>query len=376
MKKGPLAGLRVIEMAGLGPCPLAGQLLADLGADVIVIDRKSGRADKTDINRRGKRSAAINLKSAEGVDAVLGIVEGADILIEGFRPGVMEKLGLGPDNCQQRNPRLIFGRMTGWGQDGPLAQTAGHDINYVAITGALHAFGKRSEPPVAPLNLAADYAGGTMFLLLGVLSALFERSRSGKGQVVDAAMIEGVPALMGLIHGFLAKGLWTNEREDNLLDGAAPFYRCYETADGRFLSVGPLEPQFFAELVQKTGLPVEHCGDQMNKTNWPQRRGEYAALFKRKTRDEWMAIFEGCDACVAPVLAFDEAAAHPQNTTRGVFQRLDGVMQASPAPKFDRTPAGLPTAPEAPGAHTKEILGEAGLTASEIKALEGKGILT
>jgi len=300
---GPLAGLKVIEMKGLGPCPLAGQLLADLGAEVILIDRKSGKADPADINNRSKRSIALNLKSAAGRDAALRLIGKADILIEGFRPGVMEKLGLGPKDCHGVNPALVFGRMTGWGQEGPLSHTAGHDINYLAITGALNAIGRKEEPPVPPLNLAADYAGGTMFLVFGVLAALYERQQSGRGQVVDAAMVDGVPALMGLIHTMLHKGQWQDERESNLLDGGAPFYRCYETADGKHVSVGPLEPQFFAELVKRARIDEGHLSSQYDASNWAERHEAYEAIFRQKTRDEWTAIFDGSDACVAPALA-------------------------------------------------------------------------
>ncbi|MDX5401380.1 MAG: CoA transferase, partial [Rhodobacterales bacterium] len=310
---GPLNGLKLVEMAGLGPCPLAGQLMADLGAEVVVIDRASGPADPTDINRRGKRSVALNLKTEAGLEAARQIIARADILIEGFRPGVMEKLGLGPVDCHEINPGLIFGRMTGWGQEGPMAMTAGHDINYLSLTGALGAIGRADGPPVPPLNLAADYGGGSMFLIFGVLAALFERSRSGKGQVIDVAMVDGVPAMMGLIHQWLALGRWGQGREANLLDGGAPFYRCYATRDGRALSVGPLEPQFFAELVTLAGLPPDHRADQNDPATWPERRALYAQVFAQKTRDEWMAIFDGTDACVAPVLDWDEVEHHPHN---------------------------------------------------------------
>ncbi len=373
---GPLAGLKVVEMAGLGPCPLAGQLLADLGASVTVIDRKSGKADPTQVNQRGKRSVALNLKAEAGVEAALRIIERADILIEGFRPGVMEKLGLGPDVCAARNAKLVYGRMTGWGQSGPLSHTAGHDINYLALTGALHAIGKAGEPPVPPLNLAADYAGGTMFLLFGVLAALYERGKSGRGQVVDAALVDGVPALMGIFHMFLAQGQWSNGRGENLLDGGAPFYRCYGTADGKYLSVGALEPQFFAEFVALLGLPDDQCATQYDKSKWPQRRKQYAEIILSKLQAEWMEIFAGSDACVAPVLGFDEMAGHPHNRSRGNFVEIDGVAQASPAPRFDRTPAAAPGKPRAPGADTDDILGDCGYSAAEIEALRQQGALT
>lgn len=373
---GPLAHLKVIEMAGLGPCPLAGQLLADLGAEVILIDRQSGEADPTDINRRNKQSIALNLKTESGLKIAQQLIAKADILIEGFRPGVMEKLGLGPEACHQQNPGLIYGRMTGWGQTGPLAQSAGHDLNYLALTGALSAIGPQGKAPIPPLNLVADYGGGTMFLLLGVLSALYERSHSGKGQVIDAAMVDGVPAMMGLIHMLLARQQWSPERESNLLDGGAPFYRCYETADGKHLSVGPLEPHFFAQLLKKAGLPEDEIATQYTYQQWPKKREQYQALFKTKTRDQWMAIFDGSDACVAPVLGFDEVESHAHNAARENFLRVDGIMQAAPAPRFDRTPAAAPTAPLAAGANATELLSRLGYSEAEIMALNESGALS
>lgn len=373
---GPLTGLIVVEMAGLGPCPLAGQLLADLGAEVIVIERASRKADPTDINSRSKRSVALNLKHPKGIAAALRIINRADILIEGFRPGVMEKLGLGPEPCLGSNPRLVYGRMTGWGQNGPLAQTAGHDINYLSLTGALSMIGRSGEPPVPPLNLVADYAGGTMFLLLGVLAAVIERAASGKGQVVDAAMVDGVPALMGLIHTFLARGQWAAGRESNLLDGGAPFYRCYRTADDKFISVGSLEPQFFALLVEKAGLPAEHRDSQNDHRAWQARWESYAAVFARRTRAEWEAIFQGTDACVAPVLGMDEVEAHPHNAARGNFLRVGEVLQAAPAPRFSRSHCADPAVPDAPGASTAAVLGEVGYTPEQVAALKTAGVLT
>lgn len=373
---GPLQNLRIIEMTGLGPCPLAGQLLADLGAEVIVIDRKSGIADPTDINRRNKRSIALNLKSEQGLVIAKQLIADADILIEGFRPGVMEKLGLGPGSCHIENPTLIYGRMTGWGQTGPLAQTAGHDINYLSITGALSAIGKDKEPPIPPLNLAADYGGGTMFLLLGVLSALFERSQSGKGQIVDAAMVDGVPAMMGLIHSWFAQKSWTTQRESNLLDGGAPFYRCYETADGKHLSVGPLEPHFFTEMVNLSGLPADEITTQYHQDQWPDKRETYQTVFKSKTREEWMALFDDTDACVAPVLDFNEVETHPHNAERENFIRVDGVLQAAPAPRFDRTPTATPQTPTASGIDGEVILQKMGYDRTEIEALRELGVLT
>lgn len=353
---GPLKGLKVIEFAGLGPAPLAGQLLADLGADVIVVDRAAAPADPTDVNRRGKRSVALNLKSPAGLKAARALIASADVLIEGFRPGVMERLGLGPDVCPDS---LIYARMTGWGQDGPWAQTAGHDINYLAITGALHAMGEAGRPPVPPLNFVADYGGGTMFLLFGILSALFTRGTTGKGQVVDAAMIEGVPAMMGLIHSMLARGTWTEERGANWLDGAAPFYRCYACADGQFISVGALEPQFYAILLDRLGLPADQAQTQNDTRTWPSRTREFEDVFLTRTRDEWAEHFAGTDACVAPVLSFAEAPRHPQNAAREVFRTDVGEpLQAMPAPRFSGTPCAEPAAPRPPGGDTKEVLAE------------------
>jgi len=373
---GPLTGLKVVEMNGLGPCPLAGQLMADLGADVIVVDRKSGPADKHDINRRGKRSVALNLKSAEGVGAVKKLIESADILIEGFRPGVMEKLGLGPDECLSLNPKLVYGRMTGWGQDGPESMTAGHDINYLALTGILATVGKRDEPPIPPINMVADYGGGTMFLLLGVLSALFEAGRSGKGQVVDAAMTEGASAMTGLLHWMRGLGHWADRRESNILDGGAPYYRCYETADGLNIAIGCVENHFYAEFVRLASLPESHVKEQNDIRLWPQRTAEYAALFKTKTRDEWTAIFQGTDACVTPVMELSELTSHPHAVAREVFTDVDGVVQASPAPRFSRTKPAAPAAPHAAGSHTADVLSEIGYSAQQLEEMKSAGTLT
>lgn len=380
VSSGPLKGLRIIEMSGLGPCPFAGQLMADLGADVIVIDRASAPADPSDINRRNKRSVALNLKSADGITAALALIDGADALIEGFRPGVMEKLGLGPEVCRARNPRLIYGRMTGWGQSGPLAQTAGHDINYLAITGVLNAIGTADRPPVPPLNFIGDYAGGSMFLVMGLLAALYERERSGpgkgQGQVIDAAMTDAIPLMAGLMQQFMTAGRWNEQRQANLLDGGAPFYRCYETADGKAVAVGALEPQFFAELVARAGMDEGDRKTQGDPRTWADKHQAYTALFKTKTRDEWAEIFDGSDACVAPVLSWSEAHDHPHNQARGVFIDNAGVMQTAPAPRFDRTPAPRPAVPTAPGADSDALLAEAGLSAEAIAALRESGALT
>ena len=374
--KGPLSHIRVIEMAGLGPCPLAGQLLGDLGAEVIVIDRASGVADPKDINRRNKTSVALNLKSGRGTEAALRLIESADVLIEGYRPGVMERLGLGPTDCHARNPGLVYGRMTGWGQTGPLAMRAGHDINYMSLSGALAAMGPKDSVPMPPLNLVADYGGGTMFLIFGVLSALLERQQSGKGQVVDAAIVDGVPAMMGVFFSMLQSGIWETQREHNMLDGGAPYYRCYETSDGKWISVGPIEPQFFAVLCEKAGL--KHVGpkEQVNKENWPVLSAAYADVFRTKTRDAWADLFADTDACVAPVLTMDEVEAHPHNAARNIFFRQDGVLQPSPAPRFDRTPAGPVAPPHAPGADTEAVLLSIGYSAEEIVGIKAAGALS
>ncbi|RMH52118.1 MAG: CoA transferase [Alphaproteobacteria bacterium] len=336
---GPLAGLRVVEMAGLGPCPMAGQFLADLGADVVVIDRAADVDISQEINRRGKRSVVLDLKSAGGRDAALALIARADVLIEGFRPGVMERLGLGPSDCAAVNPGLVYGRMTGWGQEGPLAASAGHDLTYLALTGALWAMGEPDRPPRPPLNLVADYGGGAMFLLLGVLAALWERERSGRGQVIDAAMIDGVSALLALQHTLRARGLWTDRRGDNWFDGAAPWYRCYACRDGKFLAVAAFEPEFFAEFLRIAGLPGDWVGRQMDRAAWPAMAEAIAARIAERDRDDWAALFEGADACAGPVLDWEEALRHPQMAARGVLARRDGLIQPMPAPRFSRTPA-------------------------------------
>lgn len=334
---GPLHGLAVVEMEGLGPCPLAGRLLADLGAFVTVITRDVRDDDPADIENQGKMRLALDLKSGEGFAAAAALISRADVLIEGFRPGVMERLGLGPEIVHQVNPGLIYGRVTGWGQEGPLAQSAGHDLSYLAITGILNAIGKDGEPPPPPLNMIADYAGGTMFLLLGVLSALHERNRSGLGQVIDAAMVDGASALTPLFRAALARGEFSAERSANLLDGGAPFYRCYETKGGGFIAVSALEPKFHAEFLRLAGLPADHAASQMDRAKWPERHALYEAHFRRKTRDEWARVFDGSEACAAPVLNWDEAPEHPHIKARKTLERRNGVMQASPAPRFSRS---------------------------------------
>lgn len=373
---GPLAGLRVVEMAGIGPAPLAGQFLADLGAEVTLIARKSAAAHPADINNRGKRSVALNLKHPEGVAAAMALIAGADVLIEGFRPGVMERMGLGPAECAERNPGLVYGRMTGWGQDGPMAQMAGHDINYLGLTGFLHAIGRADDVPTPPLNIGADYAGGTMFLLFGIMAALWERQTSGRGQVIDAAMVDGASALMALVHSMIAMGRWSEARESNLLDGGAPHYRTYACADGKFIALGPLEPQFFAEMIARAGIDDAQRADQTDPARWPERREDYAAIFRQKTRDEWTAIFDGTDACATPVLTWSEAADHPHLAARQTFVVRDGVTQAAPAPRFSRTPADVPRPPPAAGQDTEAALRAAGYDEDTIARLRAEGVLT
>ncbi|GAA5161534.1 CaiB/BaiF CoA-transferase family protein [Amycolatopsis dongchuanensis] len=358
---GPLAGLRVVELAGIGPGPHAAMVLADLGADVVRVERPSpadptGRAG--DALLRNRRSVAANLKTDEGRELVLRLVAKADVLLEGFRPGVAERLGVGPDDCLARNPGLVYGRMTGWGQDGPLAPRAGHDINYISLTGALNAIGRAGERPVPPLNLVGDFGGGSMFLVTGVLAALWERQRSGRGQVVDAAMVDGTGVLLQMTWGFLAAGSWADSRGSNLLDGGAPYYDTYTCADGRHLAVGALEPQFYAEFLRGLGLEHEDLPPQGDREGWPRLRARFTEVIVRKTRDEWMAIFDGTDACVTPVLSFDEVARHPHLAARESVITVDGVPQAAPAPRFSRTPAAKPTPPPRPGADTSTVLAE------------------
>ncbi|MEM7359858.1 MAG: CaiB/BaiF CoA-transferase family protein [Pseudomonadota bacterium] len=337
---GPLQGLKVVEMSAIGPVPLAGMLLADMGADVVIIDKANDPfAMPSDVLRRGKRSVTVEIKSEEGAATVQSLIDKADILLEGFRPGVMERLGFGPEDCQQRNPGLIYGRMTGWGQDGPLSQAAGHDINYIALTGALHAIGRAESNPVPPLNLVGDYGGGTMFLLMGVLAALHERNHSGQGQVIDAAITEGTANLMSLFYTMHSIGAWQPRRGANLLDTAAPFYDTYETSDGGFISLGPIEPHFFALLKEKMQLDEDLFAEQNNPAKWPEQKAALTTLVKTKTRDQWCELLEGSDACFAPVLDYLEAAEHPHMQARQAYIEIDGRLQPAPAPRFSRTPS-------------------------------------
>lgn len=377
---GPLHGLRVIELASIGPGPMCAMLLADLGADVVRVDRlePSGLGvamdKRNDVAARSRRSIALDLKGAAGREAALRLIDRADVLIEGWRPGVAERLGLGPADCHARHPGLVFGRMTGFGQTGPLAHAAGHDINYIALTGALHAIGPAGGAPVPPLNLVGDYGGGALYLAFGVMAALFERQRSGRGQVVDAAMVDGVSSLMSLFHGLAAGGGWdASQRGANLLDGGAPFYGTYETADGRWLAIGPLEPKFFADLAGRIGLEARFVQRQYDRRLWPEMREALAAIFRTRPRDEWAQLLEGTDACVAPVLTLAEAREHPQAVQRQGFVPVDGVPQPAPAPRFDRSRPEAPRPAPDIGEHTCELLAEAGYNPGEITVLLADG---
>jgi len=354
---GPLTGLRVVELAGLGPAPHAAMVLGDLGADVVRVERPDEHGPSArDQALRSRRRVLADLKSAEGRDAVLNLVEHTDVLLEGFRPGVAERLGLGPEPCLAHNPALVYGRMTGWGREGPLSDAAGHDINYLSVTGALHAIGRAGERPVPPLNLVGDFGGGSMLLVTGVLAALWERSRSGRGQVVDAAMIDGVGVLLHMAWSMRGFGIWSDERGANLLDGGAPFYDTYECADGRYVAVGAIERQFYDALVDGLGLAGEELPDRTDRAHWPALRARFAAVFATRTRDEWAAAFAGTDACVTPVLRFDEVADHPHAAARGALIDVDGVTQAAPAPRFSRTVPAAPSPPSAKPSGLGEIL--------------------
>ena len=376
---GPLTGIRVIEIAGIGPGPFCAMMLADMGADVVRIDRASaargGDPDRPplDLLNRGRRSVGIDLKSSEGVETVLALVEGADALLEGFRPGVAERLGIGPDDCLARNPRLVYGRMTGWGQEGPYASAAGHDLNYIALAGALHGIGRQGEAPVPPLNLVGDFGGGGMYLAYGMVCALLEARDSGQGQVVDAAMVDGAASLMTAFFGMAASGFWSEERGTNMLDTGAHFYNVYETADGRYISLGPIEPQFYAELRERLGLHGGEWDHQMDRSRWPELKEKLAALVAQRTRDEWCELLEGTDTCFAPVLSLAEAPEHAHNRERGTFAEVAGVVQPGPAPRFSRTPGAIRRPPPHSGQHTDEILGELGLDADAIASLRASG---
>jgi alpha-methylacyl-CoA racemase len=369
-----LQGVKIVELAGIGPGPFAGMLLSDMGADIVRVDRAqqvTGDFSKPNLEPlyRGRRSIGVDLKNPDGVETVLRLVEQADALIEGFRPGVTERLGLGPDACLARNPRLVYGRMTGWGQDGPMAQAAGHDINYIALAGALAHFGREGAKPTPPINLVGDFGGGGMFLAFGVVCAILEARQSGKGQVVDTAMVDGTAILMTMMWGLKAIGFWDEALGVNVLDTGAPFYDTYETKDGRFVSVGALEPQFYAELIQRLGLAGEELPHQMDRSGWPALRARFTELFASKTRDEWVKVFEGSDACFAPVLTMSEATNDPHIRARATVIERDGVAQPAPAPRFGRTGAEIARSAPWPGQHTDEALADWGFASDEIAKL-------
>jgi alpha-methylacyl-CoA racemase len=372
---GPLEGVRIVELAGLGPAPFAGMMLADAGADIIRIDRANrvtyppNTEPHVDLMNRGRRSVAVDLKHPDGVGVVLRLVEEADGLMEGFRPGVAERLGLGPDVCLARNPKLVYGRMTGWGQEGPMASAAGHDIDYIALAGALEPMARAGERPFPPLNLVGDFGGGGMMLAFGMCAAIINARQTGAGQVVDAAMVDGAAALMTMTYTLRSSGIWKEERGTNLLDTGAHFYEVYETADGGFMAVGAIEPQFYAALLQGLDLEGEDLPEQMDREAWPQMKERFARLFAAKTRDEWETVFAGTDACVAPVLSPWEAPSHPHMAARGTFTEVGGVVQPSPAPRFGRTPGSIRRPPPNPGQHTDETLVDWGLDADEVAEL-------
>ena len=372
---GPLQGLKIIEMAGIGPGPFCGMILADLGAEVIRVDRASaaGTGSRQEPANRGEKSIAVDLKSEDGVEIVLKLIEKADAVFEGFRPGVMERLGLGPDVCQNRNERIVYGRMTGWGQTGPLANAAGHDINYISLTGALAAIGRNDSSPVPPLNLIGDFGGGGMLLALGIVSALLETKNSGKGQVIDAAMTDGSSLLMTMMYSMHQSGFWNLERQSNLLDGAAHFYDTYECKDGEFISIGSIEPQFYELLCKKAELSKDDFGDQMNRDTWAYKKELIQKVFSNKTRDEWCELMEGSDVCFAPVLDMSEAPKHPHNVARKTFIELEGVTQPAPAPRFNRTENEVLLPPAIAGEHSKEILESLGLDSNECERLLSSG---
>jgi alpha-methylacyl-CoA racemase len=378
---GPLAGIKVVELAGIGPGPFCAMALSDMGAEVLRVDRTvpSGLGivvdPKFDLLKRGRRSVAVDLKDPRGAEVVLRLVEQADALIEGFRPGVMERLGIGPEECAKRNPKLIYGRMTGWGQDGPMANDVGHDINYIALSGALHCIGGAGGKPVPPLNLVGDFGGGAMFLAFGIVSALLEAAKSGKGQVVDVSMVEGSAYLMSGIYGLHAAGRWNAERGTNFLDTGAHYYNTYETSDGKYVSVGAIEPKFYEQMLERLGLAGEELPEQNDRAAWPEMCERLAAIFKSRTRDEWCEVMQGCEVCFAPVLAMHEVLGDPQNAARASFLELDGVVQPAPAPKFSRTIPEVRGRPPRSGEHTEEALAAWGIPEEEIAALREAGVV-
>jgi len=378
---GVLSGYKIIELAGIGPGPMCAMLLSDMGADVLRIDRTAdgglgvAMETKYSLLNRGRRSVALDLKHPEAIEAVLKLVEKADALIEGFRPGVTERLGLGPEHCLKRNPRLIYGRMTGWGQEGPLAHAAGHDINYIALSGALHSIGRKGDAPVPPLNLVGDFGGGALYLALGVVAGLLEAQKSGKGQIVDAAMVDGAASLMTAIYGLRLSGVWNDKRGENILDTGAHYYEVYETKDGKHVAIGSIEAKFYDELLRLSGLKGQELPRQNDRASWPKMKERMKALFLGKTRDEWCAIMEGSDICFAPVLSMDEAPHHPHNRHRGTFVESGGVTQPGPAPRFSRTPSKIQRPPARPGEHTEEALGDWGFGAADLERLRKAGAI-
>ena len=368
---GPLQGLKVLEMAGIGPGPFCAMMLADMGAEVVRIDRLNhkGTGHRANVLNRGRRSIALDLKNPAAVETVLRMIEDADALIEGFRPGVMERLGLGPDVCLERNPKLIYGRMTGWGQSGPLAQTAGHDINYISIAGALGAMGYSDRAPAPPLNLVGDFGGGAMYLLTGILAALHERTNSGQGQIIDAAMTDGTASLLSPFFGLMEMNMWTTERQANKLDGGAHYYGSYECSDGKYISIGSIEPQFYALLLEKCEIKDDDFLAQQDQSAWPQLRGKLEKLFLTKTRSEWSDLMEGTDVCFAPVLDLGEAPSHPHNAARNTYVEFDGVTQPAPAPRFSRTQSQIKSSAAMVGEHTDQILADWGYSENEIEQL-------
>ena len=363
MRQGPLSGIKVVEFAGIGPGPFCGMLLSDLGADVVRIDRAGpvGKGNPKDVTGRGRRSIALNLKDADDIETALKLIAAADGLIEGFRPGVMERLGLGPDVALSRNPQLVYGRMTGWGQTGTLSHAAGHDLNYIALTGALHAMGRAGERPSPPLNLVGDYGGGALYLAFGLCAGIIHARATGEGQVIDCAMTDGAASLASMFFGMRASGIWTDEREANLLDGGAHFYDTYECSDGKWVAIGSIEPQFYALLLEKTGMTDPAFGAQMDRSAWPGLKEKLMAVLKTKTRDEWCAIMEGTDDCFAPVLSMGEAPSHPHNTARQTFVTVEGVTQPAPAPRFSKTPGAIAGVAPGVGEHTEAVLADWGV---------------
>jgi alpha-methylacyl-CoA racemase len=382
MPMGPLEGIRIVEMAGIGPGPFCAMLLSDMGAEVIRVDRammvgqdtdRDGNDARFNLLSRGRRNIAVDLKNPAAVDAVLRLIDRADALLEGFRPGVMERLGLGPELCLARNPKLVYGRMTGWGQDGPIARTAGHDINYIALSGVLHSIGEAGGPPVPPLNLVGDFGGGALYLAMGVLAGIISARSTGRGQVIDCSMVEGSASLMMMMYGALASGAWTEERGHNRTDGGAHYYRVYETRDGEYVSVGAIEPQFYALLLQHTGLEGADLPPQTDRAHWPGMQQRLTRIFKEKTRAEWTEIMQQTDICFAPVLRMSEALSHPHNVHRRSFVEVDGIPQPGPAPRFVGTPTRVQRPPARVGEHTEAILKDWGFSADEIADLHRSG---